>query len=586
MALDSIFLHAVKTEIEKELISSKIDKVYQPEKDEIVLSFRSIGKGYRLLLSANANHPRVHFTEAKLENPQNPPMFCMLLRKHLLGGKLTEIYQQPFERVLRFTFDCFNELGDEVKKYLYIEIMGRYSNIIFTDGDNRIIDAVKHVDLTMSSQRQIMPGLNYFMPPSQDKLILSKDNIDVITDRLKQIDERLDKALLNTVSGLSPLVCRELSYLTSKQTDIRTSVLNEDAFDRLKFNLKTLCDMYSTGSYSPVILRKPEDKKPFEFCFMNITQYGRLALCESGFTPSEVLESFYFEKAKKESIKQRASDIFRVITNAVERISKKINLQESELKTCADKNKLVLYGDLITANLYRLKTGDRFASVENYYEESCPVIDIPLDLSLSPSANAQRYYKEYRKAKNAEGFLKEQLEKGRAELSYLETVFDGLSKAENERELAEIRNELEAAGYLKKQGKKQKGKQQISLPMEFITSDGFTVYAGKNNLQNDLLTLKTARKQDIWFHTKNIPGSHTILVTDGKNPTHEAMTEAAVIAATYSRGRDSKNVPVDYTEVRNVKKPAGAKPGFVIYETYKTAYVTPDAELSEKLRRN
>lgn len=588
MALDGVFLHAVKNELEEELLQTKVDKVYQPEKDEIILSLRSVGKNYRLLLSAGANHPRIHLTESRRENPPSPPMFCMLLRKHLIGGRLTELYQPPFERVLKLTFDCYNELGDEIKKYLYIEIMGRYSNIILTDDSDKIIDSVKRVDISMSSQRQVLPGLAYSLPPAQDKLELNINNLDIIMELIiKEPQQRLDKAIQNTVKGLSPLTCRELSFLASKQTDKRISELSTDDLDRLLFHLKSLMNMYESGSFSPVLLYKPENKKPFEFSFMYITQYGRLALCQSTLSCSAILETFYDEKDKNESIKQRSADILKIITNAIERISKKINIQNAELKNCAEKEVFLLYGDLLTANLYRVKRGDSFAQVENFYDNECPVVKIPLDLQLSPGENAQKYYKKYRKLKNAETFLTEQIKKSKEELDYLETVFESLAKAENVREISEIRDELYNAGYIKKRNKGCKKKTQFqSLPMEFITDDGFIIYAGKNNLQNDALTLRTAKKHDIWFHTKSLPGSHTVLVTNGKNPSSEAMTQAAIIAATFSRGRDSKNVPVDYTEIRNVKKPQGAKPGFVIYEVYKTAYITPDLELCEKLRKN
>lgn len=574
MALDGVFLHFLKKEIEDVALQAKVDKIYQPNRDEIVLAFRGKNQNVKLLLSSRANSPRVHFTEYKIENPATPPMLCMLLRKRLTGARLEEIEQFGLERVLCLKFDALNELGDRITLKLYAEIMGKYSNIVLTDGEDIIIDAIHRVDSSMSSQRLILPGIKYVLPPAQEKLDIMTANTDAIMDKIYENPKlMLSKAILGTLQGFSPLVCRELAHASTYGKDDRIELLSESVRERLKYKLSALRQSLEKNDGIPVII-KDRQGRPMDFSFMSIHQYATEAVTSELPSFSQLLDMFYAQKDSVERMRVRSHDILRILTSASERLSRKLNVQKVELESCADREQKKMYGDLINANLYRIEKGSLFADLENYYDDM-KTVRIPLDPSLTAAQNAQKYYKEYRKAQTASRVLVEQIEKGEAELQYIDSVFDCLSRAENERELAEIRQELAEQGYLKLK-KTNSRKQPAALePIEFLSSDGFKILVGRNNKQNDKLTLKSAAKNDIWMHTKNIPGSHTIIVTGGKQVPAKTMEEAAALAAYHSRAKDSALVPVDYTLVRNVKKPQGAKPGMVIYENYKTIYIDP-----------
>jgi predicted ribosome quality control (RQC) complex YloA/Tae2 family protein len=584
MALDGAFLRHIKKELEDNIIGAKVDKVYQPNKQEIVLILRTRTGNFKLLMSARANSARIHFTNSIPENPKAPPMLCMLLRKHLYGARISQIRQPSLERVLCLDFDAVNELGDTIQLTLVMEIMGRYSNIIFVDENGKIIDALKRVDAEMSSERLVMPGLTYRLPPPQDKVCLLNNSVGDIIGRIKSIpgDMLLNKALLKTMQGVSPVVCREIEHLTGHGNDITIKSMDEQLFERLAFFLSRTADTVKNINGKPYIIVN-KNRKPIDFSFLNIEQYGIAAVVKQCGSFSELLDEFYGERDRIERMRARSQDLLRILTNASNRLSRKINIQKAELSHCAERDKLRIYGDLINSNLYNIEKGSSSVKLQNFYDENLKTVEIKLNPALSTSQNAQKYYKEYHKQRTAEKMLTEQINQAQQELQYLETVFEELSRAGMERDLSEIREELMEQGYIRvPKGKK---KNPVSLgPMKFKSTDGFEILVGRNNRQNDKLTMKQAKKHDIWLHTKNIPGSHTIIVTDGKQVSEKAIFEAATLASYNSRGKNSTQVPVDYTEVKNVSKPQGAKPGMVIYVKYKTIFVTPNSDYIEKLK--
>lgn len=583
MALDGAFLRHIKQELEGQLLGSRVDKVYQPNREELLIAFRSREAACKVLFSARANSARVHFTTIPLENPKQPPMLCMLLRKKLLGAKVVAIRQPELERLLHFDFDSINELGDHVTLTLTMEVMGRYSNIILSDEEGKIIDALKRVDAEMSSQRLVLPGLTYRLPPPQSKLCPLSTVSQQVVEALKALprDMELSKGYLALLQGVSPIVCRELAYRVGRGRELTVKTMDEEQLFRAGFFYQQMRDTVEEVSGKPYMAVNLQGK-PMDFSFLEIHQYGTAAVVKEAESFSQLLDDFYRERDKQERMRVREQDLLKLLSTHSERLSRKIGVQRGELEQCADRDGLRVAGDLISANMYQLEKGAQSADLANFYEEDAPLVHIKLDPALTPSQNAQKYYKEYRKAKTAEEKLTEQISLAEQELEYLETVLDALARAETERDLSEIRAELQEQGYLRKLRSKKEKPAAVSAPMKFTTSDGFTVLVGRNNRQNDKLTLKTANNNDIWFHTKNIPGSHTVLVTEGKSPTETAMTEAAQLAALHSRAKDSAQVPVDYTQIRNVSKPVGAKPGMVIYVNYKTIYVTPSQEIPQE----
>lgn len=579
MALDGLFLRYIKNEIETEALGARVSQIYQPNRDELVFAMRTYNGNKKLLLSARANSPRVHFCSNTPENPASPPMFCMLLRKRIGGGKLVAVRQQECDRILFLDFECVNELGDTVLITVVCEIMGMYSNIIIVDSNGVIIDSLKRVDLTMSSRRLVLPNIKYELPEAQDKLSIIDSTADEIVNRISVIDGEmmLNKALLQTIQGVSPLVCRELEYKVGEGTTNKMDSFHYnkllDVLGNLHFNVKNY-------SGTPCMVIR-DDGKPIDFTFMNIEQYGSFAEIKSYETYSQLLDSFYETRDARERMKVKSQDLTKLLVNLSERISRKIAKQHIELKECGNREQLRINGDLLQANLYRIERGVNFVEVENFYDENVSLIRIKLNPAISPAANAQKYYKDYQKAKNAEHILAEQIAKGNAELEYIDSVLDTVSRAESERELAQIREELTEQGYLRRQKGKQRPQSALP-PLEFISSDGFRINVGRNNIQNDKLTLKIANKNDMWLHTKDIHGSHTIIFADGKEISDTAIIEAAQLAAYYSKARESSQVPVDYALVRYVSKPSGARPGMVIYVNNKTVYVTPKSNILDQ----
>lgn len=575
MALDGAFLRHIKKEIEEKLLNTKVDKIYQPSKDEIILSMRSREGTSRLLLSARANSPRINITSYAPENPKVPPMLCMLLRKRLSGARLRAVRQPELERLLMLDFEGTNELGDTVMMTLAVEIMGQYSNIIFVDGSGNIIDAIKRVDATMSSQRLVLPGMKYEMPPKQNKMCVLETDAEEIVKAVELLpkNQPLSKALLSVLQGFSPIICREVEYLTGRGADIFSHELNDELRTRLLYFLKRTINSIRDCSGKPYIIID-QSKKPIDFTFEDISQYGSGRAFNETETFCELLDRYYSKRDSMERMRSKSDDLNKLLSNSASRLLKKIYVQNDELKACADREHYRICGDLIQANLYRIPKGASECEVENFYDENLSKIKIKLNPALSAAANSQRYYKNYQKAKTAEQMLKIQIQKAEEELDYVSSVLDSLSRAESERELAEIRLELTEQGYIKSKGKKQRQEAMLP-PLEFVSESGFKILVGRNNKQNDKLTLKQSDKNDLWFHTKDIPGSHTVIVTEGKIPDDDTILFAAELAAYHSKAKEAGKVPVDFTKIRYVSKPQGSKPGMVIYTNQQTMFVAP-----------
>lgn len=583
MALDGAFLYAVKQELDV-LIGGRIDKIYQPSREEIIVSIRTRQGGFKLLISASASSARIHITQMSVDNPMTPPMFCMLLRKHLGGGKLSGIRQDGLERIIYLDFECINELGDIVTVTLACEIMGKYSNLIVINNEGKIIDSIKRVDGDMSRERIVLPGMPYEFPPRDDRISFVDSDEETIRSTVSNLkNAELSKALISAFEGISPVLAREWAYYTGKGKELNGAEMSNDEIDRLVFAiLMSKKALIGNDCCFTSVTNKEGLLK--DFSFIRLNQYGNLMITKEHTSACELLDYFYAQRDRAARLKQRANDLFRLLMNTTERITKRIANQKNELKDCEKKEDMKLKGDLLSANIYRLQKGDKKAVLENFYDESCPQIEIKLDSRLTPSQNAQKYYSEYRKSLTAEKKLAEQIALGEEELKYIDSVFDSLTRANTENEVNELRLELAEQGYIR--AVRLKGKPPKSNPpAEYLSSDGYTILLGRNNKQNDKLTLKTAAKTDIWLHTHNIPGSHAIIVTNGETPPDSTIEEAAIIAAVNSKAKDSSQVPVDYCLVKFVKKPVGAKPGMVIFTNNKTLYVTPDKELEERLKK-
>ncbi len=580
MALDGITLRIIKDELKNYIIGAKVEKIHQPSKNELVFILRTRNGAYRLYSSCDGQSPRVHLTRYSLENPKTPPMLCMLFRKRLVGATLVDIRQIKNDRILIFDFDGTTEIGDKTEYHIICEIMGQRSNIILCDCNYKILDAVKRVDETKSQIREILPGIFYEFPPLQEKSdIVSDDIFTIVKNILNKSEKMMSKGILDVIEGFSPIVCREIAYRTVFG-DKQIGLLTEIEIERLANELETIKKEITENPIPQILINS--DNTPFDFSFINIRQYGKVVKKKEYETFFELLDDFYFERDKVSRIKRRASDLFKILNSSVERTARKINNRKAELEKSENREQLRIFAELITANQYRLTEKSSVYSVENYYDDN-KIIDIPVNPALTAQQNAQRYFKEYKKAANAEKLLHSLIEDGEQELLYLDTVMDNLSRANTEREISEIREELENGGYVKsKKGSKQKKEKPLS-PLEFVSSDGFKILVGRNNIQNDVLTLKTAKNYDMWLHVQKQAGSHTIIIADKKEITENAIYEAACIAAYHSKSKDSSSVAVDYTIVKNVKKPVGAKPGKVIYNTYNTIYVTPEKTLIEKL---
>lgn len=590
MPLDASAVKCAAYEINNLIAGGRVEKIYQPEKDEIVLLIKSAKENMRLVISANSQNSRLYITNEAKENPQSPPMFCMLLRKHIASGKILSVKSVDFERIAEILIESRNELGDTVNKRIICEIMGKNSNIILVDEKGKIIDSVKHVDLTVSRVRNIFPGLTYTLPPDGDRLNplnLSQDEfLSVLSDAPE--GKNIDKALTSALSGISPLMAREACY---KALGAGNKVMGEmTAEDKKKVSL-VLYNMFQrikNNDFESVVLYKKGDKNPVDFAVYPVEQYGEGYETKKTEGICRAMEIFYSEKDSAERMRQRSYALLKNINQKLERVQKKIALLHTTLTDSEEREKYRIAGDIITANLHRINRGDKALTAINYYDEEQKEITIALDESKSPSKNAQMYYKKYAKAKTAETEAKKQLEIAMEDLEYLESVIANIEMAKTPSELEEIRTELIDQHILPKTQTKKKAKaNKVSAPEEYEYM-GYTIYSGKNNLQNDYLTLKMGRANDLWLHTKNIPGSHVLVKSKGEEFPDKVIEAAAKIAAVNSKGKNAPKTDVDYCVVSHVKKPNGAKAGMVIYEGYYTVTIVPDEDFvnSIKIKKN
>ncbi len=579
MALDGGFLYRIAKEISDTAVGGRVEKLHQPSREEIVITIRCKGGAVKLLISANAGNPRLHVTESQIDNPQTPPMFCMLLRKKLTGARLSAVRQNGLDRTVSLEFDGYDELGDPAVSTLVCEIMGRHSNIILLDQNNKITDAIKRVTAETSSVRQVLPGIAYSAPPAQNKLNPLSASFQEISSVLQKLpeDTELSSALLSSLQGISPVVARELAYKCGAEF-IRD--LNQYTLSLLE---KAVCNLSATLSSdisSPVMLLN-SDRVPKDFSFIDINQYGETM--SKKYYPSccALLDSFYRERGSCDRMKQRTHELQKHISNLLARLNRKLEIQKKELDDTKNRDSLRIFGDILSANLYSLSKGMTSAQLFNFYSDEEVVI--PLNPTLSPQQNAQKYYSDYKKACAAEKILTELISSGETELRYIDSILDLLSRASTDAEISAIRDELSSQGYLKLRKASNKKPEKLP-PLKYVSSDGFTILSGRNNLQNDRLSLKDSRPDDIWLHTKAVHGSHTLILRgDAPSVPDRTVEQAAIIAAYNSKARNSLNVQVDYTLAKYVKKIPGAKPGMVSYSNYSTAVVSPDSDLVASL---
>ena len=555
MPLDGICMQAVAEELRPELLGLRIDKVQQPARDQVILLLRG---NKRLLLNAGANTPRIQLTALTRDNPAEPPMFCMLLRKHLVGGRVAAVTQPPLERLVRLELDVTDDFGQPGRRTLVLEAMGRRSNLILLDGEGRIIDCLRRVDADMSAARQVLPGLYYEPPASVGRLPVTEETENGFREKISAAnpERSVDAFLLDHYFGISPLIARELAFRSAGETDAHLFDLGAVGEDRLWKELSGLIRDIQENHFTPICLKK--DGKMADFTYCPIAQDGPVMETVRYDTFSTLMDDFYALREQQERVRQRGADLLRTATTARDRIRRKLAMQEKDYAATQNRDQLRIYGDLITANLYRMERGAARLETENFYDPECRPVAIPLDPLLTPQQNAAKYYKRYTKAKTAEKYLAEQMALARRDLDYLESVLEELSRAETEQDFLDIRGELRDAGFLRRQGKKEQNRP--AKPLEFRTTSGFRVLVGRNNRQNDKLT-RSADHRDIWLHTQKIHGSHVILCTGGREVDDDTIVEAAKLAAWFSQAREGANVPVDYTPVKNVKKPAGARPG-------------------------
>ena len=586
MALDGFVISNIINDLKSYLIGGKVDKIYQPEKDEIILQIRNKGTQYKLLLTANASSPRLHFTNIQKENPITAPLFCMVLRKHLSSGKIIDISQPNFERIINIQIESIDELGDYSIKTLIFEIMGKHSNIILINNKNIILESIKHISHDKSSVREVLPSKEYFLPPSQDKKNPLNTSEEEFTSLILEKNLKIQQAIYKTYNGISPILSSEICFISNIDPDLNTSEISENHIKILYKNFVNIFNISKENNFNPQIIFN-ENNSILDFTSTNFSIFKNF---EKKYFEniSELLEFFYKSKDIQYRLNQKSQDLKRIISQNIERCVKKKEIQQKTLKEIENRDILKLYGELITSNIYTIKKGMTQVTLNNFYSENYEKIEIKLDPNISPAENAQKYFKKYNKEKRTFIALQEQIKQNDEELKYLESVLNSVKSSSNEQDIKQIRLELYEQGILKKQiiNKKEKQrKEKKAKPFHYVSSDGFNIYVGKNNTQNDELTLKFAKSNDMWLHTKGIAGSHVIIVNDGKEISNIALNEAANLAAFYSKASDSSLVPVDYTLKKFVKKPNGAKPGMVIYTTNKTAYISPDEGLIKKMTK-
>ena len=572
MAFDAYFLTAVLEEIREKAIGARVEKIHQPSRDTVILLLRCEQGREKLLFAPNPAAPRLHMTTANPENPPEPPMFCMLLRKHLQGARLASITQPPMERAATFRFDCTDEMGYPVQKSLVAELMGRTCNLYLLGPDGHIIDCLRRIGLDETTKRPALPGLCYQEPEKVQKQnplewnvenyanLLTAPGSDVLADRL-----------MDTLGGLSPLVCREAALFAAGDVDARVETLEISAVaEKLHIFFQENLEHPEPWYYAQA------DGMPKQFAFCPIREYGS---CQKAESFTALLDQYYIVRDRRDAMRQKSQSLRKTVSNLCQRIQRKLAIQEKELEATYDRERLRQLGDIVTANIHRIIKGTTTLEAEDFYDEEMKTIQIPISPILSPQQNAAKFYKDYTRMKNAEKELTKQMELGEQELKYLQSVLDELNRAQTEPELEEIRQELAAGGYVRLDAARKRMKQQKLSPMRFESTDGYPIYVGRNNRQNDELTFKLARKDDIWLHAQKVHGCHVIISCGGVKPPDDTITQAAQLAAYYSESTGGQNIPVDVTPVKQVKKLSGAKPGMVIYHTYNTVIVNPYAEI-------
>ncbi len=570
MAFDASFLTAVLEEVRSKCLGGRIDKIHQPSRDTLILHIRCRESREKLLFAANPTAPRLHLTTSSPENPPEPPMFCMLLRKHLSGARLADIQQLPMERCASFIFDCTDEMGYPVQKTLVAELMGRTCNLYLLSPEGRILDCLRRIGLDESAKRAALPGLMYQLPEPIAKLD-PREEVDYVNLLLQPGPDVLSERLMDTLGGLSPLVCREAALFAMGSIDAR---IDERYASEVAEKLELF--FHEHLHHPRPYYYAMADGTPKQFAFCPIRQYGA---CQEAESFSALLDSFYIVRDRKDAMRQKGQAVRKTVQNAVTRLTRKLAIQEKELEATYDRERLRQLGDILTANIHRIVKGQTTISCQDFYDEEMRNISIPLSPLLSPQANAAKFYKDYGKLKNAEKILTEQLELGEKELVYLKSVLEELTRASSDAELEAIRQELQEVGYLRPDTGKRKMKAAKVAPMRFESTDGYPIYVGRNNRQNEELTFKAARKDDIWCHASKVHGAHVIISCGGTAPPDDTITQAAQLAAYYSETSGGQNIPVDVTPVKQVKKIPNSKPGMVIYHTYKTVIVNPYADI-------
>lgn len=573
MPLDAVTVSALAKELNERLEGGRIDKVQQPERDMLLLSLRAKGENLRLVIAAGTGNARAGITRGSFENPAEPPMFCMLMRKHLVGARILSVTQPEYERLLIFTLDTHDELGVQSEKKLAVELIGRSANAVLIGADGRIIDCMRRMDFAGDALRRMLPGMIYRLPPKQEKPVFFALDLAQRRALIAAADKTVpvDKWLMDSFSALSPLICRELAYRC-----------NND-YANLPDACDALCEAVAAGELAPWLISI--DGKPKDFSFMAISQYGPAAQLERYDSFSEMLDAFYTRRDRAEQQRRRSHDLTKTVRTLRDRQQRKLAVQREELRRTEGREDIRHQAELVTANIYRLRRGDRSLECEDYYDPACPIVHIELDPLKTPQQNAAALYKEYNKLKAAEQHLTVLTREGERQLDYLNSVLDELERAETDRDLSDIRRELTETGYIRarKGGKAERVKPQS--PLKFVSDDGLEILAGRSNAQNDELTLKLARRTDYWLHTQRVHGSHVIIRCEGEEPPPRTLEQAAGIAAYYSQARGAGKVQVDYTMVRNVRKPSGALPGKVIYTDHKTVLAESDGALAERLKR-
>lgn len=581
MAIDGGMLHLIKKELDEKIVGGRVEKIMQPGNDTVYIMFRTMSGSVRLAMSANPSDARIHLTSEIPENPKSPPMMCMLFRKILGSCRLVSIEQPGLERALILHFEGYNEIGDPVTPSIAMEVMGRYSNLILIDSQGNVVDAVRRVDSTLSGKRIVLPGVKYELPPPQEKMNIICESTDDIARKISEGTSALSKEILRVMQGVCPVVSREISCDVC-QGDTSASDMTADEKNRLRDTLESIKNILLSGAHKYYMVSDTEGK-PIDFSYMRIEQYGSQGVLREFDSSSELLDTFFSKRDSVQRIKNKSGETYKLLQTTIARVKRKILAQQEDLISTQDRDKLREIGDILSANLNGFCKGDEEIELEDFYNGG--MIKISLDPSISSIQNAQRYYSEYKKMCGAKEHLSRLIDENTQEIQYLESVFEFLQHADTEEAILELRDELRETGYIRGRGKKEK-KPKKAKPYEYMSGDGNRILVGRNNRQNEELTLHMARGRDMWFHAKNVPGSHVIAFDEGKGISDTTIEEAAMLAAYYSKAGGSNQVAVDYTLAKEIKKPQGGKPGMVIYHTNYSLYTTPDEEKIKKLKEN